>query len=63
MKKIFCFLASAILAAGVISGCSSSSKETETGKGPLQEDGDVQKEIIVFAAASMTDTMNEIAEM
>lgn len=63
MKKFFCFLASAILAAGVISGCSSSSKETETGKGPLQEDGDVQKEIIVFAAASMTDTMNEIAEM
>lgn len=63
MKKFFCFLASAIFAVGVVSGCSSSSKETETGKGPVQEDGDVQKEIIVFAAASMTDTMNEIAEM
>lgn len=63
MKKFFCFLAFAILAAGVVSGCSSSSKEAETGKEPVQENGDVQKEIIVFAAASMTDTMNEIAEM
>ena len=64
MKKILCLIASAVLAAGVISGCSSSSKGPETSKEPVQEDEDTQQtELIVFAAASMTDTMNEIAEM
>ena len=61
MKKILCLIASAVLAAGVIS---SSSKGPETSKEPVQEDEDTQQtELIVFAAASMTDTMNEIAEM
>lgn len=56
MKKFLCVLASAVFAAGIISGCSSSSTEENV------QDTE-QKELIVFAAASMTDTMNEIAEM
>ena len=43
MKKILCLIASAVLAAGVISGCSSSSKGPETSKEPVQEDEDTQQ--------------------
>lgn len=53
MKKFICLLASAVLAIGM-TGCSSSSESNETTG---------EREVIVFAAASMTETMNEIAEM
>ena len=62
MKKFLCLAASAVLALGVMTGCSSSSKTTETQE-PAEEETAEHVELVVFAAASMTDTMNEIAEM
>lgn len=62
MKKFLCLAASAVLALGVMTGCSSSSKTTETQE-PAEEETAEPVELVVFAAASMTDTMNEIAEM
>lgn len=58
MKKFICIAAAAVLAFGV-AGCSSTSSE------PASDDDEQTGggELIVFAAASMTDTMNEIAEM
>ena len=55
MKKFLGVFISAVIAAGMISGCSGNEK---TGTADNTEN-----ELIVFAAASMTDTMNEIAEM
>ena len=52
MKKIFAVLLTACLAASMAAGC-----------GKKQDETSVEKtEIIVFAAASMTETLNEIAE-
>ena len=54
----------AIILAIVLFPAPASSKGPETSKEPVQEDEDTQQtELIVFAAATMTDTMNEIAEM
>ena len=65
MKKFICMLAAAVLAVGV-AGCSSGSntENTENTESTESTQADGEKnEIIVFAAASMTETMNEIAEM
>ena len=62
MKKFICMLAAAVLAVGV-AGCSSGSNTGNTeNTESTQVDGE-KNEIIVFAAASMTETMNETAEM
>ena len=65
MKKFICMLAAAVLAVGA-AGCSSGSntENTENTESTESTQADREKnEIIVFAAASMTETMNEIAEM
>ena len=65
MKKFICMLAAAVLAVGV-AGCSSGSntENTENTESTESTQADGEKnEIIVFAAASMTETMNEIAKM
>ncbi len=61
MKKFLCVLVSAVLALGALAGCSSSESSQESGE--QTEEQEESKELIVFAAASMTDTMQEIAEM
>ncbi|MCD8035874.1 MAG: molybdate ABC transporter substrate-binding protein [Clostridiales bacterium] len=61
MKKFLCVLVSAMMVFGAV-GCSSSSSETEESEETTEETAE-EKELIVFAAASMTDTMQEIAEM
>lgn len=65
MKKFVCLLAAAVLAVG-LAGCSSSGNaekgESTENTENTQTEGE-ESEIIVFAAASMTETMNEIAEM
>lgn len=55
MKKFLGVFISAVIAAGMISGCSGNEKAGTA--------DNAENELIVFAAASMTDTMNEIAEM
>lgn len=64
MKKFLCVLVSAVLTLGALAGCSSSDSSQESGEQTEeQEESAESKELIVFAAASMTDTMQEIAEM
>lgn len=69
MKKFICMLAAAVLMMGAV-GCSSSGSTAEstedtenTENTENTESSGEESEIIVFAAASMTETMNEIAEM
>lgn len=66
MKKFLCVLTSALLAMTLAVGCSSTKTETKTDdtKEATTEKGtEDTSQVIVFAAASMTETMNKIAEM
>ncbi|MEA4973854.1 MAG: molybdate ABC transporter substrate-binding protein [Candidatus Metalachnospira sp.] len=70
MKKFLCVLTSALLAMSLTVGCSTSKTETKTDtktedtKEAATEKGtEATSQVIVFAAASMTETMNKIAEM
>jgi len=65
VKKFLCVLTSAFLAMALAVGCSSGKTETKTEE-PKQETEQSSEEktrLTVFAAASMTETMNQIAEM
>lgn len=61
MKKLLCVLTSALLAMSFAVGCSSSKTETKTED--TKKATEPASKVIVFAAASMTETMNKIAEM
>lgn len=66
MKKFLCLLTSALLSMTLMAGCGPSKTETTTddAKETTEQGGaDETSQLIVFAAASMTETMNEIAQM
>lgn len=60
MKKFVSILLSTALAVSALAGCSSSQKTEKKTDAQAETE---QTELIVFAAASMTETMTEIADM
>lgn len=66
MKKFLCLLTSALLSMTLMAGCGPSKTEatTDDAKETTEQGGTTEtSQLIVFAAASMTETMNKIAEM
>ncbi len=66
MKKFLCVLTSVLLAMTLAVGCSSTKTETKTDdtkETVTEENTEASTQLYVFAAASMTETMNKIAEM
>ena len=55
MKKAVCILFSALLAGSLLAACGTN--------GPSGSAGGEKKEVVVFAAASMTETLNRAAEL
>ena len=64
MKKILAILLVLILSVGVLTACSSEPKNSgkDVGKDTGDENSALSGEIIVFAAASMTETLTELGE-
>lgn len=66
MKKILALVLSLCLVMGVLAGCGSSSddsEDTESVTTTAAAETEEEVELIVFAAASMTETLTEIAEL
>ena len=62
MKKLLSIILSIVMVLSLVACVGSSSKTTETQAAETTKDV-LQTELIVFAAASMTETMNQIKEM